>query len=500
MKAALPLLASLLAVGTAAQERNGSIIGVVSDSVSHQPLRNVMITLVFGTQLLEPQVVTSDDGTFAFHDLKPGQYRLGAERRDYPNPKTMAISPAEDPDPVTIELVPGAAVAGRILDEDGDPLRGCWAQARPVERPEQIASGQGTRSVSEPSDYRLFGLLPGKYILSAQCAVPAFQPRPFSAGPDPPPSLAYPLQFYPAASDAASAQPIELAAGTETTGIDFRMQPVHVTQVRVAIAPSSADWHGRDLFGGLARPGHSSANEFGRMSPDASGAFVFPQAFPGSYVLVAATLGAENRIGGIQPIEVKDKPVNTRIELKPAIDIHGTVELESGPNSSKIQLANVRIQFLSDYPEFISGVEVAVKQDGSFTVNSLVPVPWHVRVYGAPVFIKSVLLGTKDLSGRTLDLSNGLPAALKIVLSANTATIRGTAAPGTTVAYRNVDDPFLSGQPPLVDQSGQFKILGLAPGRYRVAAAESPAAIPKDGGIEITVQEGETATVDLPPR
>ena len=121
-------------------------------------------------------------------------------------------------------------------------------------------------------------------------------------------------------------------------------------------------------------------------------------------------------------------------------------------------------------------------------------------VYGAPVFIKSVLLGTKDLSGRTLDLSNGLPAALKIVLSANTATIRGTAAPGTTVAYRNVDDPFLSGQPPLVDQSGQFKILGLAPGRYRVAAAESPAAIPKDGGIEITVQEGETATVDLPPR
>ena len=136
MKAALPLLASLLAIGTAAQERNGSIIGVVSDSVSHQPLRNVMITLVFGTQLLEPQVVTSDDGTFAFHDLKPGQYRLGAERRDYPDPKTMAISPAEDPDPVTIELVPGAAVAGRILDEDGDPLRGCWAQARPVEHPE----------------------------------------------------------------------------------------------------------------------------------------------------------------------------------------------------------------------------------------------------------------------------------------------------------------------------------------------------------------------------
>ena len=500
MKTALPFLLALLAIGAAAQERNGSIVGVVSDSVSHQPLREVTVTLVLGTHSLEPQVITGDDGTFAFHDLKPGQYRLGAERRDYPEPRTMVVSPTEDPDPVTIELVPGAAVAGRILDEDGDPLRGCWAQARPAEHPDQIASGQGTRSVSEPSEYRLFGLLPGKYILAAQCVAPAFQPRPFSAGPDPPPSLAYPMQFYPAASDAVSAQPVELAAGTETTGIDFRMQPVHVTQVRVAIAPSSADWRGRNVFGGLTLPGHSSGNEFGRMSPDSSGAFLFPQVFPGSYVLVAATLGPDNAIGGIQRVEVKDQPVNTVIELQRGIDIHGTVELESGPNSAQVQLSQIRILLVSDYPQFISGNGAAVKQDGSFTLNSLVPVLWRIYVDGPSVFAKSVWFGTKELKGRTLDLSNGLPGALKIVLSANTATIRGTAPPGTTVAYRNEDAPFLSGQPRLVDQSGRFQIVGLAPGRYRVAAAESPAAIPKDGGTEITIQEGETATVDLPPR
>ncbi len=497
MRAVLPFFLVLLAVGAAAEERNGSIIGVVSDSVSHQPLRKVMVTLSSGSHL-EPQVISGDDGAFAFHHLKPGQYRLAVERRDYPMWTAITVSSSEDPDPVTIELLPGAVVAGRILDEDGDPLNGCWAQARSVEHPEQIASGQGARDASEPSDYRLFGLLPGKYILSAQCVVPAFQPRPFSAGPDPPPSLAYPLQFYPAAPDAASAQPVELAAGSETTGIDFRMHPAHVTQVRAVIAPSSANWHGRDLFGGLVRSGDSSGNQLGRMTPDSSGALEFAQVFPGSYVLVAATLGAGNRIGGSQRIEVRDKPVSTALELKQAIDIHGTVELENTPNSAKVHLTQIRIQLVSDYSQFIPVVEAAVNQDGNFTLNSLVPVPWRVDVYGAGVFIKSVWLGAKEMKGRTLDLSNGVPDALKIVLSANTATIHGTAPPGTTVAYRNVDDPFLSGES-RVDQSGQFKIEGLAPGKYRFAAGEL-SDIPKEGGIEITVQEGETATVDLPPR
>ena len=51
-----------------------------------------------------------------------------------------------------------------------------------------------------------------------------------------------------------------------------------------------------------------------------------------------------------------------------------------------------------------------------------------------------------------------------------------------------------------MDQSGQYRIEGLAPGKYRVAAVavgESSDALPKDSGREITVQEGETATVDL---
>ena len=499
MKAALLFL---LAVAAAAQDRNGSIIGIVSDSVSHQPLRRVMVTLGFPSSTeppppIEQQRVNTDDaGAFAFHNLKPGEYRVAVERSDYPAWKEVTASPSDDPDPLHIELVPGAVVSGRILDEDGDPLTGCGVDAHPAEHRELVV----TRGDAEASEYRLFGLRPGKYTLSVRCTDPAFQPRPFSAGPDPPPSLAYPLQFYPAAPDAASAEPVELAAGIEKTGVDFRMRPAHVSQVRAVIAPSSAEWHGRDLFGGLIPPGDYSGNQFGLMTADLSGnAFLFQQVFPGSYVLLAITLGPENRIGAVQRVEMKDQPVNIAIALKHAIDIHGTVELESAANSSKVSLSQIYVQLISEYPQFITPAGASVKQDGSFTISSVLPAEWHLSVHGASVFIKSAWLDGKELNARTFDLSSGSADALKIVLSANTASIRGTAPPGMSVAYRNLDDQRLSGRSQ-TKESGEFRIQGLAPGTYRVALVaqgESPDASPENSGREITLQEGETATMDL---
>jgi hypothetical protein len=340
--------------------------------------------------------------------------------------------------------------------------------------------------------------------MAAQCTVPAFQPRPFSAGPDPPPSLSYPLQFYPAAPDAASAEPVELAAGTERAGVDFRMRTAHVTQVRVVLAPSSANWRGRDLFVQLIGPGDLSGGESGKMPPGSAGnVFQFPQVFPGSYVLLATTLGPENRIGAVERVEVKDQPVNAVIELKHAIDIHGTVELEGSANSANVQLPRIHIQLRMANPEvagpFTLVEDGSVNPDGSFTLNSVIPAQSRLYVFGASVFIKSVRMGTKEPSGPTIDLSSGSADTLKIVLSAITASIHGTAPPGMIVACRNLDDEVLSRESPPVEQSGQFQIEGLAPGRYRVAAAESPQAAPEAGGREVTVQEGETATVDLTP-
>ncbi len=162
-------------------------------------------------------------------------------------------------------------------------------------------------------EYRIATLAAGKYLVTGQREAPAFQPRPFSTGPDPPPSLAYPLQFYPGATDAASAEQIELTPGIEKAGIDFQMRPVKVTQVRVVFSPLSDDIsvHLIPLSGVYARG-------FGvhESTCPPSAVCEFNKVYPDSYLLVASASGQEGRLGGTARFEVKDKPVNVSLELK----------------------------------------------------------------------------------------------------------------------------------------------------------------------------------------
>ncbi len=128
----------LLAGTAAAQE----VSGVVVDSVSHLPLKRVIVSPNNNQTSLSQQriqaVVTDDSGAFTFK-LKPGRYRFVAMRPDYPvATKTVTVDASEHPSPVTVEMPPGAVVSGRVLDEDGDPLGGCSVQVLPPGGPEAI--------------------------------------------------------------------------------------------------------------------------------------------------------------------------------------------------------------------------------------------------------------------------------------------------------------------------------------------------------------------------
>ncbi len=48
--------------------------------------------------------------------------------------KNVRVSAGETSPSVTVELIPGSILSGRIVDEDGDPLNGCIVQPRPAIR------------------------------------------------------------------------------------------------------------------------------------------------------------------------------------------------------------------------------------------------------------------------------------------------------------------------------------------------------------------------------
>lgn len=523
-------LLSLLAI-SGALAQTGKISGVVVDSASHQPVKKASVSIIFlgdatGNGLSEkegPHNLTTDaSGAFAFNDLSPGQYQLIVTHQNYPQArmggvrKTVQLTAVDSAENITVELIPGAAVTGHVVDEDGDPLTGCNIQPHAAKDFNQGIAMMRNSVARDDGSYRIYGIPPGKYTITAQCMAPVFQPHPFSEAPDPPPSAAYPPQFYPAARDIQSAQIVELLPGTEKSGIDFQIRPVPVTHIHGTLLAGSADWRGReDLQIQLApldpRGSRSFAFSGGARIDPKDGTFEFRQVFPGSYRLVVFSQDfsprpvsppdASNQVGAVARVDVADKPIELSLSLHRAVNISGTVEIErSNIGADPIPLSQINIQFMSE-TQFGPGPSPAqVNDDGTFTIKSVLPGEWRIRLNAPGAFAKSVRLGADDVTNQLLDLTSGSAAPLHIVVSNNTATVRGTAPAGQMIlASRIVEDDgaFGWGQGAQVDSNGQFVLAGLAPGKYRIVVGESGGPMPEEGGQEVTVAEGETATVDI---
>ncbi|MBZ5603702.1 MAG: carboxypeptidase-like regulatory domain-containing protein, partial [Acidobacteriia bacterium] len=444
---------------------------------------------------------TDSAGAYLIADLPPGQYLVTAIHQDYPftnrpAPKQIEVKAGERTSQ-SIELTPGASISGKVLDEDGDPLPGCFVQLHPAAHPQQGAPSLGGSPGAEEGEYRLYGIPAGRYIANAQCSTPVFQPRPFSAGPDPPPSLAYPLQFYPTAPDAKSADVIELTAANEKTGVDFRMKPAPVTQIHGTFSPAGADWRGIGPLAVQLIPADLTApRQVSGASLDvAKGTFTFPRVFPGSYIVTANSADQQHHIGASQRVEVKNDPVDVSLELKPAIQLTGKVEVDG--DARLVNLPAMIIQFQPVEFQVHSPGQAKPNEDGSFTSSPLVPGQWKILLQAGSAYLKSAWLGSEEVTNRPLDLSSGSPGPLRIVLGTNWASIEGNGPPGYSVVAQNLESgaAFWASR----DPSGRFKLGNLPPGKYRLVATFDPGPLP-EGGQEITVHEGESATLDVKPR
>ncbi len=488
----------------------GSVSGTVTDAVTHIPIKKVAVSIMgMGGPNQGPAATATDaGGGFTLTNLQAGQYRLVFQHQSYPQArfgnfaKSVDVKAGEAAGPINVELMPGAAVSGHIVDEDGDPLANCGVQIHPAKNPEQGAPMVGNSSSNQDGEWRAFGIPPGKYTASAHCGRAVFQARPLSAGPDPPPSRAYPIQYYPLSAESKGAQVIELTGGNEKSGVDFLMSPVPVTQVRAVFAPGGADWHGDQLAMQLLRSGERMMNSAIGGAPNLDkGTFDFRQVFPGSYTLVAFSQGPEeNRIGAWQRVDVSDKPVDLVVELKHALDLTGKVEIESsGNNTNKITPVAIFIQLLPQSQMGLPPAQTQVSEDGTFTLKGVLPAIWRLHVNGPSVFVKAAWLGSTDVTNAPLDVSGGAAGALRIIVSTNTATIRGSAPAGQMVRAERLDEdlPFRGGLMASVDQNGQYMFVGLAPGKYRLMLTDSGAVSQEGEGQEVTVREGETVMVDL---
>ena len=174
---------------TGAPRQSGALIrGVVVDGVTGAPIRRAAVSLVIEQPDRESSrvIATTADGAgqFEFTGVPAARVQVTASRTgyfDYDNlwngepeePQWQTVGPGQRIQGVRIALYRGGAIAGRIVDEFGEPAAGIEID---VLRREPGDAGGSVRTTSmsltpttdDNGAFRVWGLAPGDYIVGAR--------------------------------------------------------------------------------------------------------------------------------------------------------------------------------------------------------------------------------------------------------------------------------------------------------------------------------------------
>ena len=247
-----------------ASTATASIAGVVlSDESQPKRLRRARVTLAGTMGLPGRTTITADDGTFAFDELVPGRYIVGAVKDGYLPMSYGATRAARtgsgvtvvagETQRITLRLPRGAVITGIVTDMDGQPAHGISVNALAY----RYAAGLGEQrlradgvSVSPTDDrgvYRIFNLPAGEYVVTAQpqtrppAGLPGGELRTLSRGALSQKSITPAQVFHPGATEVSRATKVTVAAGEERGGVDIQLHYVPLATV-AGSAPVAAGW------------------------------------------------------------------------------------------------------------------------------------------------------------------------------------------------------------------------------------------------------------------
>jgi hypothetical protein len=178
------LVSVLPAVAFAQANSAGRIDGVVVNQVTGDPIKKATVflhnmNLIYGKNGPSSySAATDSNGGFAIDQITPGRYTITADRPGFlpdtyrvSGTSSIAIGPAQSPGSIRLRLTPQGSISGRVVDEDGDPITDVqlqvqrWTVSNGVRR--LIGVTRGAEHVDEHGNFRISGLDPGRYILSA---------------------------------------------------------------------------------------------------------------------------------------------------------------------------------------------------------------------------------------------------------------------------------------------------------------------------------------------
>lgn len=482
------------------ENSTGSISGKVVNE-NGQPLIGAILSVRGVGPVAAGRSTTSDiEGNFRVSGLDPGLYTVSA------NAPAYTIDPAPPTfyrigDTVRLELVRGGVITGAVTNSLGEPVIGVRVRAiriRDAKGTAQRLAGFAfqERTTDDRGVYRIYGLIPGTYLISAGGGggfTSTFNPYDSD------------VPTYSPSSTRDTAAEISVRAGEESSAdIRYRGEAGYIVSGTVNVN----GMNGATVALTPVGSGGTVASAF--QVPGTRG-FSFNGLADGEYKLVAQEL-ASNQTAGMMPLmamsDVKRVTVKganvTGIELtpKPLATIAGRVALErsKAPEcqgkrpplfaETLVQAQRHEKDLEDDDPIYLrmSTGSATVDGNGAFTLRNLRPgrFQFEPRFYARYWYLQSITINTAAPKPQKIDAAANWTAiksgdqltALTITLAEGAASIRGrlalaegAAPPAGMVVYLIPAEPdkaddvlrfFVAD----IASDGTFTLNGLAPGKY----------------------------------
>jgi hypothetical protein len=487
-----------------------------------------------------PSYSTSTDssGQFVFQ-RPPGDYLITATKESFvrESPELgipIRLTSDSTLQPLEIRMTPQSAIAGRVIDGDGDPVENATVnvlQPKYVKGQRRLQSpGRGgSATTNDRGEYRIFGLAPGKYYLKASSPIsPTAQHRPSTA----PAADNYVISYHPGTMDSKSAVGVVVAAGTGAEGVDILLVRGRTVSIRGRVNNQTAiDSKGLVVIVSSEDPGSWAE---AKMGPQ--GTFEARGLSPGIYqVQVGIAGGGTARPSARVELRVgRDDIGGVVVNLLDASELAGQLVLE-GPGTLQPPSLQLHLQatggVTTAYPGAAVGVQgvamtgpgpvdATLRPDGKFLFNRVNADRYLVNVSGMPpdYYLKSVALDGEDVTIEGLDFTAGARGNLVVVVSNRTGQAEGVVLNKERKPVKDATVVLVPQAPKLrsradlykiarSDSEGKFSMRGIAPGTYKIFAwdvVDDTAWLNEEfmepfagKGTELVVRDGATERVEL---
>ena len=505
-----------------------AISGRVLDAGTNEPVvgATVLITALdaaTGTPPVAPSV-TNGRGEFSFAQLATGRYDLAAHKPRYlslghgqrpgsglPGVSVMATAGQQVND-LIIRLPLASVIAGYVTDTRGDPAQGAAVQLYVLEwrNGERGARFVSSDVVDDRGQYRVPGLAPGDYVLSATMAVPApLRPAP---------------TYYPGTPVAALALPISVGVSEERAGVNVQMSAA----VLATVSGMAVSTDGKPLSNiKVAAIDMTSALKgftFRTTYSSGTGAFTFDNLAPGQYALVASEDQPKGPDGSrwartdltIDGSAVKD----LSLVLRGGEVLSGTVLVEG---ARPVQVAARLILSPLDWdPQYSASFSARTESDGRFSIGGVKPGRYRLIVSELPEghVVRAAKLNGSDVCDLPLEVQPGQASrTLEVRLSPRAASVSGTLFDSTgnpnsdllVIAFPSEERYWLPGSPRIRTvrpaSDGKYSLRSLPSGAYRIgvvtdaqpgewfASSFLQKLVPTS--VPVTLADGDARTLDV---